>query len=62
MGRIGIHAGGGLQLFFGIMGKRWEKNLEGENFLKDYVNGHWTRPSTKEKPLKADQVEDGCYW
>jgi hypothetical protein len=62
LGKIGIHNGGALQLFFGIMGKRWESDWEGENYLKKYVNEYWVRPSAKEKPLKADQVEDGCYW
>ncbi len=56
--RIGIHAGGGLQLFFGIMGKRWEKS----NYLKLIVNSHWTRPSVGETPDSAHLVEGGCYW
>ena len=58
MGRIGIHSGGGLQLFFGIMGKRWEQS---EGYLK-FVNRYWTRPSLLETPKSAFLVEGGCYW
>jgi hypothetical protein len=62
LGKIGIHAGGGLQLFFGIIGKRWEVNWGKGNYLEAYFNEYWTRPSPNEKPLFADKVESGCYW
>lgn len=62
MGRIGIHAGGGLQLFFGIIGKRWETNWGEGNYLEKYVNKFWTRPSQLETPSNAHEVENGCYW
>lgn len=62
MGRIGIHAGGGLQLFFGIIGKRWETNWGEGNYLEKYFNKYWTRPSLLETPPKAHEVENGCYW
>lgn len=58
LGKIGIHAGGGLQLFFGIMGKRWEKS----NYLIKIVNDFWIRPSKEETPDSASLVENGCYW
>lgn len=58
MGRIGIHAGGGLQLFFGIMGRRWEKS----DYLVEIVNDYWIRPSKEETPDTALLVENGCYW
>ena len=58
LGKIGIHAGGGLQLFFGIMGKRWEKSSEVIQLFNDF----WTRPSSKETPDSALLVENGCYW
>jgi hypothetical protein len=57
IGKIGIHCGGGLQLFFGIMGKRWEKSL--------YLNSlevSWVRPNENEKPTGANLIEGGCYW
>jgi hypothetical protein len=62
MGKIGIHAGGGLQLFFGIIGKRWEVNWGEGNYLETYFNKYWTRPSLLETPSKANEVENGCYW
>jgi len=62
MGRIGIHAGGGLQLFFGILGKRWETNWGKSNYLEKYFNEFLTRPSENETPTNANKVEDGCYW
>ena len=58
IGKIGIHSGGGLQLFFGIMGKRWEN----ANYLSTVINYEWTRPSQEETPDSAKFVEDGCYW
>jgi hypothetical protein len=58
LGKIGIHTGGGLQLFFGIMGKRWEKS----HYLLEFVNSSWTRPTKQETPKSAHMVEDGCYW
>lgn len=62
LGRIGIHAGGGLQLFFGILGRRWETNWGKGNYLEKYFNEFWTRPSENETPANANKVENGCYW
>jgi hypothetical protein len=62
IGKIGIHAGGGLQLFFGILGRRWETNWGEGNYLVEYVNDFWTRPSQSETPTNANKVENGCYW
>jgi hypothetical protein len=58
MGKIGIHCGGGLQLFFGIMGGRWKNDT---NVLSKQ-NEYWIRPSSIETPVHATGVEDGCYW
>lgn len=58
MGKQAIHLGGATQVLFGIKGKRWE-NIE---FFKDKMNEYWVRPSQEEKPLNANQVEEGCYW
>ena len=58
IGKIGIHAGGGLQIFFGIMGKRWEKS----EYLINLVNRNWTRPTEEETPKSYNLVENGCYW
>ena len=58
LGNVGIHAGGALQLFFGILGRRWETRPG----LMAFVNEHWTRPSTSETPPNALALDDGCYW
>jgi hypothetical protein len=58
LGKIGIHSGGGLQLFFGIMGGRWEND---SNVLSKQ-NEYWIRPSENETPENAKGVEGGCYW
>jgi hypothetical protein len=58
MGKIGIHCGGGLQIFFGIMGNRWNNSPE----ILKYVNESWTRPSKNETPPRADLIEGACYW
>jgi hypothetical protein len=58
MGKVGIHAGGGLQLFFGIIGKRWDSDV----YYTKYLNQYWTRPSIKETPEGYKGVENGCYW
>jgi hypothetical protein len=57
LGKIGIHCGGGLQLFFGIMGKRWEKS----SYLNSLQIG-WIRPDKNEKPVGADLIEGATYW
>ncbi len=63
-GKIAIHIGGSLQLFFGIKGKRWES--EGyKNSPNDYsklYNDFWIRPSISETPKFAKKVENACYW
>jgi len=58
MGKVGIHTGGGLQLFFGILGKRWEN----DHYYTKYSNDNWTRPSIMETPSTFKSVENGCYW
>ena len=58
IGKIGINCGGELQLFFGVMGKRWENS----NKVKRYRNEYWVRPSEDERPANWREIEDGCYW
>ena len=58
LGKIGIHSGGALQLFFGIMGKRWESS---PHILK-YFNQYWVRPMKEETPNGSNLIEGGCYW
>lgn len=57
-GHVAIHIGGGAQMLFGIRGRRWDD----DEFFKPLYNEYWTRPSEKETPKTAQQVEGGCYW
>lgn len=53
-----MYIGGALQLFFGVIGKRWFDN---KDILK-LVNDDWIRPSKDDKPTNFTRVEKGCYW
>jgi hypothetical protein len=58
MGKVGIHCGGGLQLFFGIMGNRWNKS----HYINSFHNKYWVRPLPEETPPGSNLVEGACYW
>jgi len=58
MGKIAIHTGGGTQLFFGVMGNRWNDS----NYVNHFLNEYWIRPSKSEVPRGHSFVEDSCYW
>lgn len=58
MGKSVIYVGGALQLFFGVIGKRW---FENKDILK-LVNDDWIRPDKDDKPSNFTKVEKGCYW
>ena len=63
MGKKAVHLGGVLQMFFGIIGKRWEDpNHNGELKYTSLFNSNWIRPSKDETPPSANKVEDACYW
>jgi hypothetical protein len=53
-----IYVGGGLQLYFGIKGKRWDNSPD----ITKFYNEYWTRPSQEETPELGKYVEGGCYW
>jgi len=53
-----LYIGGALQLFFGIIGKRWFDNKA----ILALVNDEWVRPGQTERPAHFTQVEKGCYW
>ncbi|MEO8414438.1 MAG: hypothetical protein ABI472_12300 [Ginsengibacter sp.] len=62
MNRQAIHVGGALQLFFGILGKRWEEPGRPQQV---FFNEHWVRPHTSEIPTDARALkfsDAGCYW
>lgn len=63
-----VHIGGGLQLLFGIKGRRWEDDSIGveyglpPGFYKEIMNNsYWVRP-TIYKNEQAKEVENACYW
>lgn len=56
-GKVAIVAGGEIQLWFGIRGKRWENEL-----VSKYFNDAWVYPDDSERIKNADAVEGGCYW
>ncbi|WP_422685546.1 hypothetical protein [Candidatus Planktophila dulcis] len=58
LGSIGIHAGGALQLFFGVTGQRYD----GYNQVKRFFNADWKRPFEHERPNNWRDIEQGCYW
>ena len=58
LGKIGITCGGELQLFFGVVGKRWEHMEK----VTKYRNEFWIRPGEDERPANWREIEDGCYW
>ncbi len=53
-----IYIGGALQLFFGVIGKRWFENKD----IMKLVNDDWIRPDKEDKPENFNRVEKGCYW
>lgn len=68
-GKKSVHWGGSLQLFFGIIGKRWEdydyakgvRHINPNVIYPDLINEHWIRPESM-KTKHSQNVEEGCYW
>lgn len=58
LGKSVMYIGGALQLFFGVIGKRWFDNQE----IMKLVNDEWVRPDKNDKPNNFTRVEKGCYW
>ena len=56
-----LYIGGALQLFFGIIGRRWYTNPTILAAMETYEDG-WTRPMVADQPVGKDRVERGCYW
>lgn len=56
MGKTSIYIGGGLQIWFGIKGKRWMERAD----FRAYMNEHWIFP--KDEPNNKQLVEGGSYW
>ena len=61
LGKSAIYVGGGLQLMFGVMGKRWEeipmwKELIEQNDIE------FIKPSGDEILSNMNRIEEACYW
>ena len=54
-----MHIGGSLQLYFGILGRRWEGN---ETNFSVMFNSKWVRPHKNETPINKHKIENSCYW
>ena len=59
-GKSAICVGDVLQMYFGILGSRWLK--ERPDAVRLFLNEHWSRPKSEEKPKNCEKVEKGCYW
>lgn len=60
MGKSSIYVGGVLQMYFGVYGSRWLR--ERTDIMRLYLNKHWSRPESNEKPKGHNNVEGNCYW
>ncbi|MBD5468199.1 MAG: glycosyltransferase family 8 protein [Lachnospiraceae bacterium] len=58
MGKKAVHIGGGLQILFGIKGRRWDQNPT----ISRMYNEAWVYPDDSETPKGAAMVEGACYW
>lgn len=61
MGKSTIYIGGGLQLLFGVMGKRWE-NLDFWKKLIQENDCKFIRPQGNEILKNNARIEGGCFW
>ncbi len=72
IGKKSIHIGGGLQLLFGILGKRWVEqysdfweyrpNVYINTNYRKLFNEYWIYPLTEDTPKNSSVVEGSCYW
>jgi hypothetical protein len=58
MKKSAIYIGGALQIFFGVLGKRWFSIPE----IMKFVTDDWTRPLKTDQPDNFKVIEGGCYW
>ena len=61
LNKSAIYIGGGIQLLFGIMGKRWENNPFWVNHVQKYQT-KFVRPSGEEQCKNNQAIENSCYW
>jgi hypothetical protein len=58
LGKTSIYIGGGLQILFGIKGKRWDNH----KIISNFYNENWIYPTKEDKSKHYKRVEGGCYW
>ena len=60
LNKSAIYVGGGLQILFGIKGRRWDTHPE----ISSFYNEHWIRPNDNEKPkgMSLMNNEPSTYW
>ena len=59
-----IYVGGILQIYFGIIGRRWLRE-EKYHIIRNTYNvnkKNWVSPSDEEKPINLNSIENACYW
>ena len=61
LNKSAIYIGGGLQLLFGVMGKRWENREMWKKIIKEN-DTKFIRPSGDERCKNLSSIEQGCYW
>jgi len=61
MNKSAIYIGGGLQILFGVMGRRCETNQTIQNIIQEN-DCQYIKPSKDEIPSNCKNVEGGCYW
>lgn len=61
LNKSAIYIGGGIQLLFGVTGKRWENNQMWINIIKNN-DTKFIRPSNDEICKNLKTIENGCYW
>jgi hypothetical protein len=59
LGRSAVHLGGGLQLLFGIKGRRWKVQTP---MISRLFNDSWIHPLPDETPRARWKIEGGAYW
>ena len=57
LGKVAVHVGGAVQVYFGIKGGRWDADRVG----RIYYNDAWTRPFSTDVSAGMETVERGCY-
>ena len=61
LNKSAIYVGGGIQLMFGVMGRRWE-NLEFWRRIIKENKTRFVRPNEDEALPNSTRVEMSCYW